>query len=1274
MVVTIDPFSQDERSLSTFAPWSEATQYAQCLQGSGSGLWDALTALQQIVRQWQRRLLQDNEKPTAQRGGRRRKAAKKDDSSDDDDDSMVIVPDAMEEVSKDDLIEYGLQLAQEIRCIPLRQPEWARSWKMEVMEVVLSCLIACESTLAALGALGDEDNAVWTHVLLASKEENSDDLLNRRHEILVLTLRALYPILLQKDAMPNGHAGKVAAAKWAATALVDILQVIRCCNPTSLPCPHTTPRRTSMGLPLTPSVKGALSPMELSPPPRRNSMTPKLKVKRVSTPATNGTSSYRPGPVIRAFVGLLQQLATAPALVSPALRSFIVDTIHRCVGDLSEAARNYFLQFLVPLGRSKVPLHRWVAAELIGAILIRDDWIWEAALEMPETENWSPLLRSPDSLEPAAAVLLHVLTGRMLDRTPTIRATAVTVFSQICRQAQEQRVEAFCSLIADHRDTWMERLRVRAWSDDKATVRRAACTALVDLLLTDSSAADVFDIQVLRRACHDTSVLTRRAAAEALTRLLEGAIPAPPSSPTLLEDAWAQSVLPMVLDTEPTAVSKAVDLVDRLLLRPILGAEEDQPASATAYRILAKLGSETKHARSGAEALRVAIPKCMAATGKSTPAHSYVTLFRRVHATALTSLDDDARESERNGIWCLLDAVLVGNGAMTSAMSRAIQQSRMDMTFIATSWDKLLTLYVANNAPVKSKASLQRCLCHCLRVVTQLSTLFQPSVAQDTAQKLQERIALFSLSPDLIGPAVTALTAMTLASHESYEPCSVFVRSLYQKCEKLLSTAFSDSASIAQCGRALFTIGELSMIGFSSSDDHDVTDDKVRDDSSSNVLARGFRESPSSQLIELVQAYMTSSLPSVNAQPVPVAIRAHAFVTLGKLCLRNPDLAKKSLNVLARELHESIDDGNWILQSNALLVLGDLCVKYTNMVDRFLPVMAGCLQAGLVNDDARDGIKSLQPRNGSSLVRKHAVLLLSSLLLQDYVKWRGLLFHRFLVAAVDDDLEVAELAEMALMGPLLSKQPRLFANHFVESLFVLNRCTDHPIFRAAAAMGDGGSGIKVGFDDISIGGEDGRLRRLRMYELMLSKMSDEEKIGITSRIGREVLGGALQSGSELNVVVSTNIDPNASTTNYQAAFNVLSDALTVLKCPQIRVAKSNRNADDDIEDPNVSMNNAKRAQVARGRLLSNVSRKHLIEILMPILCQLKSVLETSRSPLLKDLMTYLLDVYQRYKTEVQEILANDPTTLQEIEYDARQWKLQNRKASRASRTEDDDHE
>jgi condensin-2 complex subunit D3 len=98
--------------------------------------------------------------------------------------------------------------------------------------------------------------------------------------------------------------------------------------------------------------------------------------------------------------------------------------------------------------------------------------------------------------------------------------------------------------------------------------------------------------------------------------------------------------------------------------------------------------------------------------------------------------------------------------------------------------------------------------------------------------------------------------------------------------------------------------------------------------------------------------------------------------------------------------------------------------------------------------------------------------------------------------------------------------------------------------------------------------------------------------------------------------------------------------------------------EDEIEDPNVP-NPSRQVSIAKGRLFSKISRRHLIEIVLLILCNLKTLLQSSCSPLLKDLMNYMLDIFKNYKVEIKEFLANDPTLLQEIEYDARQHSQQN---------------
>jgi condensin-2 complex subunit D3 len=592
-----------------------------------------------------------------------------------------------------------------------------------------------------------------------------------------------------------------------------------------------------------------------------------------------------------------------------------------------------------------------------------------------------------------------------------------------------------------------------------------------------------------------------------------------------------------------------------------------------------------------------------------------------------------------------------------SIFIRWIKRKSVGFEFLTTSWQCMIKLYESASTE-NSNSSLPSSMRSCLRIIAKMAPHLQVDQYQNISNDLIALVGSFSLGPELLGAAVSALVAITRRANdpeEAVEKCSRWVNDLYQRCEEELSSFITagGNGNEVKLVRAIFLTGELTMIGFRSDEDPS-TKKAVRNSADS---LSGFFERPSQHLFSLGQTLLAKSLP-LSDIATPEAARAHAFVALGKLCLRDEAFAKRCLNLLARELHQSISETCASVQSNALLVMGDLCVKYTNLVDRYLPVMASCLQTG-VSLDSETSFLADQNGNGAPLVRKHAVLMLSSLLLQDYIKWRGLMFHRFLVATADEDEGVSKLAEMTLCGPLLGKFPKLFLNNFVESLFVLNRCTAHPIYLAAAASGDSGSGIAVGFEGIILRGAVGRARRLQMYKLMLSKMSDEDKIGVIARLAKDVLGAALDSSGDLGRVCrnpSLSRTPARGSQTFdrdESALNVLSDAFSVLTCPSIKVGRAAGVLDEDesVEE----FNKVRQMSAAKGNLMVKISRKQLIEIVLPIVCRLKSILQSSCSPLLKEIMRFMSETFRAYKSEVRELLANDPTLLQEVEYDSKQF-------------------
>ncbi len=215
----------------------------------------------------------------------------------------------------------------------------------------------------------------------------------------------------------------------------------------------------------------------------------------------------------------------------------------------------------------------------------------------------------------------------------------------------------------------------------------------------------------------------------------------------------------------------------------------------------------------------------------------------------------------------------------------------------------------------------------------------------------------------------------------------------------------------------LFLLGEISMLGFSIEEDERSMTKKqaalwvsgsVRgcsdlDGPIENMLgfqfgdsAKYFRLCIPHKTVDLLQLLLSFHLPAcrassssdaaygfntvdVGVRPCPAKIRAMAFIAMGKLCLRDKALARKTINIFLRELSvvpaatdtSSTTSSMAAVRCNALLVLGDLCVRFTNLVDRHIDTMAMCLHDQDLN------------------IKRNALLLFAQLIQQDYIKWRG---------------------------------------------------------------------------------------------------------------------------------------------------------------------------------------------------------------------------------------------------------------------------------------------
>ncbi|XP_028518603.1 condensin-2 complex subunit D3, partial [Exaiptasia diaphana] len=289
-----------------------------------------------------------------------------------------------------------------------------------------------------------------------------------------------------------------------------------------------------------------------------------------------------------------------------------------------------------------------------------------------------------------------------------------------------------------------------------------------------------------------------------------------------------------------------------------------------------------------------------------------------------------------------------------------------------------------------------------------LQIVASPNGQEIRKQELQRKLSGFNDTPDVIAAIIGTLCKLCRSQPQAKTMIDSWCADLLKSCEQTLSGVILEENQVSKVTdevivKNLFTVGEVAQ------------------------LAPG---RTTERLFLLVESMLISeaslSTPgtpqSIQKSQLSNTVKAHAFVTLGKLCLQNEHLAKKCTAALARELEVSDDAA---IRNNVIVVMCDLCVRYTSLVDRFIPNIATCL------------------RDSAPLVRRQTLTLLTHLLQEDYVKWRGSLFYHFITALVDEDKNIRQFADFCLVHLLLTRHPGMFYQHFVECIFHFNSYDKH---------------------------------------------------------------------------------------------------------------------------------------------------------------------------------------------------------------------------------------
>ncbi|NWR73103.1 CNDD3 protein, partial [Centropus unirufus] len=719
----------------------------------------------------------------------------------------------------------------------------------------------------------------------------------------------------------------------------------------------------------------------------------------------------------------------------------------------------------------------------------------------------------------------------------------------------------------------MAMLRLRA-RDEKATVRKSALQVFMNILKHQVIPCATEDLNALQDRCRDPAVSVRKQALQSITELLMAQ-----HSNVLVQKAWLNGVVPVVMDTESTVQEKALDSLEEVLLQHIKHYSKfksDDGRQALAWDLFTLLASEDQE-------LNRYLNKAFNMWSRQ----------NKFTSTFINNILSHVGTEHTAPAWMLLAKV-------------AGSSPKLDYSKIVESWDSVSRQQNGSNDTVG----------HILCVIGYVAKHLPKGACRNLIDNIKCWLRESQCPLEVISRAVEALQklchACTDVLEESQELLNQVCGDLLSTCESYISSVVlqKDGAEHLQQDllvRNLFILGEAAQLCPAKVEKRiflliqsilaSVNEDQLSGSPDSE-------ETPASQ-----------PLSQLRGSAMPPVVRAHAFITLGKLCLQHEDLAKKCIAALARELEVSHDVA---VRNNVIIVMCDLCIRYTTMVDRYVPNISLCL------------------KDPNPFIRKQTLILLTNLLQEEFVKWKDCLFFRFISVLVDPNPEIARFAEFCLVHLLLKRNPLMLFQHFIECIFHFNSYEKHEKYNKFPQS------VRAK-NLFSLKGKDNKEKRMQIYTFLLDHFTDEQRFNITTKISHSILACFVDQ------VLPLDMEAN----------ELLSDTFAVLSCKEIKLSSMRSKSSEDFqpEEDEMAMANAV-MEAAQKKLISQVQKKNFIENVIPIITSLKALMEQKRIPALRDLMIYLREMMQDYRTEIKDFFAVDKQLAAELEYDMKKYEEQ----------------
>ncbi|VDL72654.1 unnamed protein product [Nippostrongylus brasiliensis] len=365
---------------------------------------------------------------------------------------------------------------------------------------------------------------------------------------------------------------------------------------------------------------------------------------------------------------------------------------------------------------------------------------------------------------------------------------------------------------------------------------------------------------------------------------------------------------------------------------------------------------------------------------------------------------------------------------------------------------------------------------------------------------------------------------------------------------------------------------------------------------------------PSSQNVPVIYPHVLNAAAENRKALLTPRIRAHAVLTIGKFCLMDERTAKATIPIFVKQLKMNRDH---VVRNNIALVICDLCVRYTSMVDRYSPIIAACL------------------KDTSTLVRRQILESLASLIKEQFIRWEGQVMYRFVSTILDENDAIRDYTMFCLTDVLLTQFPDLFSNHFVECLMYFNNV---PVSCEREVVQE----VIDPSQRVTLYGPENEVNRMTIYKFMLSTFDDRLKFTAMAHMCNQIICPIMNGKLDFN-------DPCVQA--------LLRDTLTIMTLEEIKLEMEVGKGPDGEEEPPAAV------VAAAKEMITKTFRKALIEFVMPALLDLRVFLNEKRSSLRGPLYGAFRTICREHKDEIDAFLDGDQQLKAEVLYDIRRYEI-----------------